>query len=100
MNKSNENIQPDYLNHQNEFELLSKNQARKLLRISYKSINNLIKIGYIKIIKINTRDRIPYASLREFVNMINNCTVSKQKDNSCDKNPESILEELLKEYKC
>lgn len=77
-----------------EFELLTKNQARKLLRLSYDSINKLIKIGYIKIIKINTRERIPLVCLKEFVNSINDNN-TKQVD-ALERNPEFILDELIK----
>jgi hypothetical protein len=97
MKTQKENISTNFLHLQNEFELLSKNQARKLLRLSYDSINKLIKFGYIKIIKINTRERIPLVNLKEFINSINDNNTNQV--NTLERNPEFILQELINKYK-
>jgi hypothetical protein len=91
-----ENIKSTSSNLYNEFDLLTKNQAWKLLRLSYDSINRLIKIGYIKIIKINTRERISLVNLKEFINSINDNNTKQV--NALERNPEFILEELIKKY--
>jgi N-dimethylarginine dimethylaminohydrolase len=99
MKTQKENISTNFLHLQNKFELLSKNQARKLLRLSYDSINKLIKIGYIKIIKINTRERIPLVCLKEFLNSIFDNTNNTKQVDALERNPEFILQELINKYK-
>lgn len=48
--------------------LLSVNEARKILRIRYETVMQLINNGDIEIVKINGRNKIPMLMLRKFVN--------------------------------
>lgn len=85
--------------------LLSKRQARKILKVGNETINHLIKNCEIKTIKINKREKIPYISLMEFIlkNQKQDDTEKTKYENIDEINSISeannIINEVLKEFK-
>jgi len=59
----------------NELALISKREAKSILRIGNDSLNELIKKGEIKITRINKRDKIPFVSLQEYINKVSSESV-------------------------
>jgi hypothetical protein len=64
-----------------ELKLYSKSEAMKLLSLGKESFNRLISEGYIGVIKINGRDKVPHSELIKFIeeNTVKKMT-SKPKD--------------------
>lgn len=58
------------------YRLLSLNEARKTLRVSYTTLRELINMGSIGTLKIRNRERIPMIHLKKF---IDDNTIKKQK---------------------
>jgi len=66
-----------YLQNEKEsYRLLSLNEARKTLRLSYATLRELIKDGRIGTLKIKNRLRIPMIHLKKF---IDDNTILKQR---------------------
>lgn len=66
-----------YLQYEKEsYRLLSLNEARKALKLSYATLRELINNGCIGTLKIRNRERIPMIQLKKF---IDDNTIKKQK---------------------
>ena len=52
-----------------DLRLLSINKASKLLGIRYETVVKLVKTGIIRSVMINSKYKIPYLSLVEYVNV-------------------------------
>lgn len=57
-NTLNKNITSEHYEIPDEFTLLTRNKVRKLLGISFISLTKLIEKGFIKTIKIQSRETI------------------------------------------
>ncbi|MCX6159205.1 MAG: hypothetical protein NTY74_14590 [Ignavibacteriae bacterium] len=87
-----------------EVALLSKRQARKLLRIGNQSLTKLINKGEIKTIRINDRDKISFVNIKDFIIRNNRTIYSREikseilNEETSISNATKIINDILKEF--
>ncbi len=86
----------------NELALISKREAKSILRLGSDSLNELIKKGDIKVTLINKRYKIPFVSIQEYINKVSSESLPEFDKFENDNEEESIsmakeiIQEILK----
>lgn len=65
-----DNGNPEDSSDTKDYELLSLNEVRKILRIGYNNLKMIIEEGKLKATRINTRYKISKQSLKRYINSI------------------------------
>lgn len=92
------NYKDDY----GELALISKREAKSILRLGSDSLNELIKKGDIKVTLINKRYKIPFVSIQEYINKVSSESLPEFDKFENDNEEESIsmakeiIQEILK----
>lgn len=89
----------------NDFQLMSVNEVRKLLNVSPNSVMKLILSGQLHAVKINTRYKIPFLSVKNYIETIstyekttNEETIVPRYNTISQQDVESVLDRMYKKY--
>lgn len=100
-----DNRNPDYTSDLKEFELLSLNEVRKILKVGYSNLKMIIAEGKLKATRINSRYKISMQSLKRYIDSISEYgikdfnvndapVITKINENSVN----NIIENLKRKY--
>lgn len=96
-----DNRNPDYTSDLKEFELLSLNEVRKILKVGYSNLKMIIAEGKLKATRINSRYKISMQSLKRYIDSISDYPVQEfqNKNNEVSQcEIQNILTELKEKY--